>query len=217
MNRVAEVHNLSKEIRTMAEALEDSRHLLSAGVGAPFVIHLRHFPGRLGVFDKFDLAKHPLLRDGMFGLRLIGHASPTPLRISRKCNDSDHDDYSACGTSFLSGREVTGNPHNLLVFLFDYRRIFMSFVDQPQITLTETSDYRDTYANSVQIRMSVWDFHLAFGTLQSQAENRIEVRNFQGIYLSPQQAKALTLMLQQNLANYEQAFGEIKLDPNMAK
>jgi hypothetical protein len=93
----------------------------------------------------------------------------------------------------------------------------MSFVEQPQITLTETSDYSDNYANSVQIRMSVWDFHLSFGTLQSQAENRIEVKNFQGVYLSPQQAKALTLMLQQNLANYEQAFGEIKLDPNMAK
>jgi flagellar protein FlaG len=104
----------------------------------------------------------------------------------------------------------------LLIFLFT-RRTLMSFVDQPQITLTETSDYRDTYANSVQIRMSVWDFHLAFGTLQSQADNKIEVRNFQGVYLSPQQAKALTLMLQQNLANYEQAFGEIKLDPNMAK
>src|SRR4051794_18414557 len=76
----------------------------------------------------------------------------------------------------------------LLVFPFT-RRTLMSFADQPQITLTETSDYRDTYANSVQIRMSVWDFHLAFGTLQSQAENKIEVRNFQGVYLSPQQAK----------------------------
>ena len=94
----------------------------------------------------------------------------------------------------------------------------MSFVEQqPQITILQTSDYRDNYANSVQVRMSVWDFHLAFGTLQSQVENRIEVKNFQGVYLSPQQAKALTLMLQQNLANYEQAFGEIKLDPNMAK
>jgi hypothetical protein len=93
----------------------------------------------------------------------------------------------------------------------------MSFVEQPQITVTQTDDYQDTYANSVQIRMSVWDFHLGFGTLQSQVDNRIEVKNFQGIYLSPQQAKALTLMLQQNLANYEQAFGEVKLDPNMAK
>ena len=93
----------------------------------------------------------------------------------------------------------------------------MSFVEQPQITLTESADYRDNYANSVQIRISVWDFFLAFVTMQSQVENRLEVKNFQGIYLSPQQAKALTLMLQQNLANYEQAFGEIKLDPTLAK
>jgi flagellar protein FlaG len=39
------------------------------------------------------------------------------------------------------------------------------------------------------------------------------VQNFQGIYLSPQQAKALMAILQQNISNYEGAFGEIKLDP----
>ena len=93
----------------------------------------------------------------------------------------------------------------------------MAFEQQPQISIVETSDYRENYSNSVQVRMSVWDFFLAFGTLQAQVENRIEVKNFQGVYLSPQQAKALTLMLQQNLANYEQAFGEIKLDPNYGK
>jgi Protein of unknown function (DUF3467) len=93
----------------------------------------------------------------------------------------------------------------------------MAFVEQPQINIVETPDYRDSYANSVQVRMSVWDFFLAFGTLQSQTEKSISVKNFQGIYLSPQQAKALTLMLQQNLANYEQAFGEIKLDPHFGK
>lgn len=93
----------------------------------------------------------------------------------------------------------------------------MAFEQQPQIQISETSDYRDGYANSVQIRMSVWDFFLAFGNLQPQVESRIEVKNFQGIYLSPQQAKALTLMLQQNLANYEQTFGEIKLDPHFGK
>jgi len=34
-----------------------------------------------------------------------------------------------------------------------------------------------------------------------------------GIYLSPQQAKALMALMQQNVSNYEAAFGEIKLDP----
>jgi flagellar protein FlaG len=39
------------------------------------------------------------------------------------------------------------------------------------------------------------------------------LRNFQGIYISPQQAKALMALLQQNVTNYEATFGEIKLDP----
>ena len=74
-------------------------------------------------------------------------------------------------------------------------------------------DYREAYANSVQMRVNVWDFFMVFGTLQQQSESQVEIRNFQGIYLSPQQAKALMALLQQNVQNYESAFGEIKLDP----
>ena len=74
---------------------------------------------------------------------------------------------------------------------------------QPAIQLTNTPDYRESYANSVQVRVNVWDFFLVFGTLQQQDETRVEVRNFQGIYLSPQQAKALHTILQQNLVNYK--------------
>jgi len=48
--------------------------------------------------------------------------------------------------------------------------------------------------------------------MQQQTENQVEVRNFQCIYLSPQQAKALAAILQQNVTNYEGTFGEIKLD-----
>ena len=86
----------------------------------------------------------------------------------------------------------------------------------PKIKLTASGDYRENYANSVQVRVSVWDFFLAFGTLQQQTEDQVEVRNFQGVYLSPQQAKALLMLLEQNLVQYEKAFGEIKLDPRMA-
>ena len=86
---------------------------------------------------------------------------------------------------------------------------------QPSIQLTNTTDYRENYANSVQVRVNVWDFFLVFGTLQQQDEAKVEVNNFQGIYLSPQQAKALYTILQQNLLNYETTFGEIKLDPRI--
>ena len=37
--------------------------------------------------------------------------------------------------------------------------------------------------------------------------------NFQGIFLSPQQAKALANVLNQNVSQYEAAFGEIRLEP----
>jgi flagellar protein FlaG len=92
----------------------------------------------------------------------------------------------------------------------------MTFQNQPEIKLTQSPDYRENYSNSVQVRVSVWDFFLVFGTLQGQTEQQVDVRNFQGIYLSPQQAKALLGLLQQNVAGYETAFGEIKLDPRMA-
>lgn len=92
----------------------------------------------------------------------------------------------------------------------------MAIPTQPTIKLVNTPEYRESYANSVQVRVNVWDFFLVFGTLQQQVENEVEVRNFQGIYLSPQQAKALMAILQQNVGSYETAFGEIKLDPRMA-
>lgn len=88
----------------------------------------------------------------------------------------------------------------------------MSVGPQPNVRLINSPDYRDGYANSVQVRVSVWDFLLIFGRLQPLSTDEVEVQNFQGIYLSPQQAKALLAILQQNVTQYEKAFGEIKLD-----
>ena len=85
--------------------------------------------------------------------------------------------------------------------------------DSPNLRLSNLAEYRDGYANSVQVRMSVWDFHLAFGTMHQETKDEVNVRNFQGIYLSPQQAKALWNVLGHNLAQYEQTFGEMALEP----
>ena len=87
---------------------------------------------------------------------------------------------------------------------------------QPNVKISQSSSYRENYANSVQIRVNVWDFFLVFGTLQQQTQTEVEVTNFQGVYLSPQQAKALLTILEQNMVNYEKTFGEIKLDPKLA-
>lgn len=81
------------------------------------------------------------------------------------------------------------------------------------MSLEQAEDYRETYANSVQVRVSVWDFQLVFGLATSESPDKVTIRNHQAIYLSPQQAKALWNVLGQNLAQYEQAFGTLNLEP----
>lgn len=84
---------------------------------------------------------------------------------------------------------------------------------QPRIVLERAPDYRESYANSVQIRANLWDFFLMFGQINQSAPDSVQIRNFQGIYVSPQQAKALLNALQQNVTQYEASFGEIRLEP----
>lgn len=81
-----------------------------------------------------------------------------------------------------------------------------------KIQLTNSSDYRESYANSVQVRVSLWDFFLLFGTINQTAPDSVSILNHQGVFLSPQQAKALANVLNQNVTQYEAAFGEIKLE-----
>ena len=83
----------------------------------------------------------------------------------------------------------------------------------PKIQLINTAEYRENYANSVQVRVNLWDFFLLFGRVNQTAPDNVAIHNFQGVYLSPQQAKALLNVLQQNVKQYETAFGEIKLEP----
>ncbi len=83
---------------------------------------------------------------------------------------------------------------------------------QPRISLDKSPDYREGYANSVQIRVNLWDFFLMFGLVDQTAPDNVRIANFQGIYVSPQQAKALLGILQHNITQYESAFGEIRLD-----
>ena len=84
---------------------------------------------------------------------------------------------------------------------------------QPEVHFKRTPDFRESYANSVQVRMSVWDFQLTFGTMQQTSATDVELNNFQAIYLSPHQAKALFNILGSNLAQYEQTFGKLTLEP----
>ncbi|MEJ7605889.1 MAG: DUF3467 domain-containing protein [Bryobacteraceae bacterium] len=85
--------------------------------------------------------------------------------------------------------------------------------EAPKIQVGQAPDYREHYANSIQVRVNLWDFFLSFGTLVQTAPDAVSITNFEGIYLSPQQAKALLNIMQQNISQYEAAFGEIRLEP----
>jgi flagellar protein FlaG len=81
------------------------------------------------------------------------------------------------------------------------------------MNLVPSPDFRESYANSVQVRVSVWDFQLVFGLASAESPEQVTIRNHDAIFLSPQQAKALWNVLGQNLAQYEQAFGVLNLEP----
>ena len=91
---------------------------------------------------------------------------------------------------------------------------YMTPPQPPKVHMANAANYRDSYANSVQIRVNLWDFLLLFGIATQTAADSVMIQNFQGIYLSPQQAKAMLGVLQQNVSQYETAFGEIKLEPH---
>jgi hypothetical protein len=84
---------------------------------------------------------------------------------------------------------------------------------QPHLNIAKAADFREIYANSVQVRVSVWDFQLAFGLASSETPDQVTIHTHAAIYLSPQQAKALWNVLGQNIAQYEQAFGTLNLEP----
>ena len=87
---------------------------------------------------------------------------------------------------------------------------------EPALKLVQSETYREGYANSVQVRMSVWDFFLGFGTMSQNTPDEVILESFQGVYLSPQQAKALSNLLESNLKQYEQTFGTITIEPGPA-
>ena len=84
----------------------------------------------------------------------------------------------------------------------------------PKLQISQSADYKESYSNSVQVRVNLWDFFLMFGTISQTMPDTVNITNFQGVYLSPQQAKALANLLNQNIAQYEGTFGEIRLEPS---
>ncbi len=50
---------------------------------------------------------------------------------------------------------------------------------QPRIEVSNGPGYRESYANSVQVRASLWDFFLSFGVISQTAPDAVQIANFQ--------------------------------------
>lgn len=85
-------------------------------------------------------------------------------------------------------------------------------IQTDKVQVVQQEGYSEDYANSVQVNVSVWDFFLQFGRLKMDPGGEVTFASFHGVYMSPQQAKALHLVLAQNVAQYETTFGKIQID-----
>lgn len=91
----------------------------------------------------------------------------------------------------------------------------MNPTTQPQqrIEIQNAHDYREDYANSVMVKGTLWDMQFLFGRIDQTSPETLRISQFAAVYVSPQQAKAMLAVLQQNVAEYERQFGAIAIAP----
>jgi len=65
------------------------------------------------------------------------------------------------------------------------------------------------YSNNTQIEVSTWDIRLKFGEILSASPQKITVRSLVDIVMSPQHAKALTVLMVNAIKEYETNCGKI--------
>jgi Protein of unknown function (DUF3467) len=91
----------------------------------------------------------------------------------------------------------------------------MKSPQQPEVIFDEADSFTQAYANSVQIRMTMWDMELVFGKIKRNTGDSgaaaVVIENFGAITVSPSQAKALSEVLAQHVKMYEENFGPIPL------
>lgn len=86
----------------------------------------------------------------------------------------------------------------------------------PEVIFDEAEGYHQAYANSVQVKLTMWDFELVFGKIKRNTSGdngvaTVVIENFGAVTLSPSQAKALSEVLVQHVKMYEENFGPIPL------
>lgn len=82
-----------------------------------------------------------------------------------------------------------------------------------QLATVKSPSYMNLYANSCNLEVSPWDFKFTFGEVARSVppEPPAAINEHVTVTMSPQHAKALLAILQQNIITYEHQVGEIKL------
>ena len=85
-------------------------------------------------------------------------------------------------------------------------------VEPQSMELKAGPGYHQIYANNVAIRASNWDFLLDFGKIVAVSDKGVTAENEVGVFLSPQQAKAVLGALTTSVSEYEKRFGTIQYE-----
>lgn len=67
-----------------------------------------------------------------------------------------------------------------------------------------------TYANSVRVGITLWDFSLVFGEIEEATPDFLSVKENARVMMSPEHAMAFFEVLQRNIKLYEEKFGKIR-------
>jgi hypothetical protein len=80
---------------------------------------------------------------------------------------------------------------------------------------TKSPSFASLYTNDIQIQTSPWDLRLIFGQLgEVDAEKAsAEILQVAEVRMSPQLAKRLAVIIEQQIQNYEATIGAVPLPP----
>ena len=79
----------------------------------------------------------------------------------------------------------------------------------PGIEVIRAEPFFSTYANHIGVQTTPWDIKLTFGEIVALRPDKIAVKETGSITISPEQAKALVPLLEQQLKVYESLNGPI--------
>jgi len=81
---------------------------------------------------------------------------------------------------------------------------------QQELPTVPAEKFARTYANAANMEVTPWDFKIVFGELK-KSEGKLVIEQSVEVTMSPQHAKALAEILNNNIREYEKNVGEIKL------